>query len=146
MVGCFDKLTSDSEDGEAAVRDIQQESIEVILLHIKDGLLCLFDEKNTQVPRNQIPDDELAMQMAQNTVKLPSKMSYFGRAAEAVRELEIISLAPSSDYKLFQKSKWLKGSLFLIFDENNHADLLNNTLTYSHEYGLECYDKEDVHA
>jgi CRISPR-associated endonuclease/helicase Cas3 len=146
MVGCFDKLTSDSEDGEAAVRDIQQESIEVILLHIKDGMLCLFDEKNTQVPRNQTPDDELAMQMAQNTVKLPSKMSYFERAAEAVRELEIISLAPSSDYKLFQKSKWLKGSLFLIFDENNHADLLNNILTYSHEYGLECYDKEDVHA
>ncbi len=145
MAGCFDKPTSNSEQGEATVRDIQQESIEVILLHIKDGMLCLFDDNDTLVPRNQTPDDELAMQMAQNTVKLPSKMCYYDdKAVKVVRKLEEIALAPNSDYKPFQKSKWLKGSLFLIFDENNHAELLNYSLTYSHEYGLECYDKDDV--
>lgn len=144
MLGCFEKCTSDSEDGEACVRDIQQETIEVILLHIKEGMLCLYDEHNTIIPRNQTPDDCLARKMAQYTVKLPTRMCYCGKAHAVVEALEKISFSP--EYKPFQKSKWLKGSLFLVMDEDNRAELLGDYLTYSPLYGLESNKKEDDDA
>lgn len=144
MLGCFEKCTSDSEDGEACVRDIQQETIEVILLHIKEGMLCLYDEHNTIIPRNQTPDDCLARKMAQYTVKLPTRMCYCGKAHAVVEALEKISFSP--EYKPFQKSKWLKGSLFLVMDEDNRAELLGDCLTYSPLYGLESNKKEDDDA
>lgn len=41
----------------------------------------------------------------------------------------------------WQKSKWLKGELGIIFDENNEFMVNNMILKYSKKYGL-TYDKE----
>jgi CRISPR-associated endonuclease/helicase Cas3 len=110
----------------AAVKDTQ-DTIEVILICEKQGQYELID--GTKLPKDKLPDDDLAKLIAKHTLRLPQKCSHYAHLAE----LEKIT---NNKVRKWQESPWLSGELFQILDENGTALLDSYELQYTKKYGL----------
>lgn len=108
----------------AAVRDIK-ESIEVILLQEKQGVVCLVDG----TPISQCPSRIVAEQL----IRLPTRVT--SPIGDYIKLLEDMT---SNRFYSWQKDKWLKGSLAIVLDENLETTLGPWQLKYSSNYGLKC--------
>jgi hypothetical protein len=134
MAGLLNTDVSDHV-GEAAVRDTD-ESIEVLLVQkkIDDRVYFLpWIADGRQIPRYEIPDDELAKKIARCSVRLPAVLCAPWMIDRTIHELEAICM---EQFPEWQQSPWLKGDLFLVLDEAQSASLGGFHLTYDRELGL----------
>lgn len=127
-------IQSDADEvGLAKVRD-GTESIEVILVKRKDGELYLLDNTNID---SSVLTNSLAKKISQNTIRLPHIFHY--HVDDLIAELEnrnIVELAH------WQEEPWLRGSLGIVLDESNNANLMEYKINYNSQYGL-TYEKEE---
>ena len=131
--GLLDRTVNDSQ-AEASVRD-GTDSVEVLAMKLySDGTIGFLDD--TKLP-GELTDEEYK-NIAKQKLRLPSLFSRKWNIDKAIAELEKKGKPYTSEW---QKNYWLKGQLFLFFDENNEAELSGYTLKYNHETGL-TYKKE----
>ncbi len=127
-----------TEEGEekayVQVRD-SQETIEVIALKKVGSGYGTFAE---QVDLSERIDDPLvAKEIAKETLRLPYQLSvlYNNIIDQSINFLESYNLKYLPDW---QEQSWLKGSLGIIFDENNEFVINDYKLIYDRKYGLIC--------
>jgi CRISPR-associated endonuclease/helicase Cas3 len=143
LIGWLDtSLSDDSEKrGEAAVRD-GADSIEVIVIQrLKDGFHLLgWIEKGQTIPVG-VPGNNLAIKIAECSVRLPALYGGKWIINDAIKELEE---AMSKHYLniTWYASPLLKGSLCLILNENMEATLCGYTIRYDKILGLQ-HEKEE---
>lgn len=131
LIGWLAKAPLDTgeEAGLARVRDIK-DTVEVIALKkIGPGYGTFKDQVDIS---KEISKTETAKDLAKNTLRLPSIFNHIS-IDKLIRELEENNIRDLSDW---QESSWLKGSLGLIFDENNECSLQGIKLEYSREFGV----------
>lgn len=130
------------QEGEAAVRDID-ESIEVVLLQRKKtGALSLMSwlESEELPPTTSTLDNRTARKIAQQTIRLPRKLCNEKRIKKTLEQLT----ERSKEFAEWQKSAWLEDELFLTLDETNLSTILNGyVLQYTREEGLKCQREEE---
>jgi CRISPR-associated endonuclease/helicase Cas3 len=135
MVGWLDTDVSE-KGGEAAVRD-SDPSMEVLLVQEKEGVFYFLpwikDLGGQPLPRNEAPPENLAKALAGCSLRLPGVLCYPWVIDQTIETLEKLNLERLAAW---QESPWLKGSLFLILDAANQADLGGYRLSYDREYGL----------
>ena len=122
-----DWLVTDMEDknGEATVRD-SYDAVEVLV--VKKNVQGFSMMNGVNLPPGK-PDDNLARQLACQSLSLPRELSNRNTIDELRKSTNEHVLA-------WQSSPWLSGELFLIFDENNSATLCGHKLIYSSIDGL----------
>lgn len=131
LIGWLAKAPLDTgeEAGLARVRDIK-DTVEVIALKkIGSGYGTFKDQVDIS---KEISKIEIAKDLAKNTLRLPSIFNHVS-IDKLIKELEENNIRDLSDW---QESSWLKGSLGLIFDENNECSLQGIKLEYSREFGV----------
>ncbi len=128
-------------DERAAVRDIS-ESIEVSFVQeLDDGCLHLMDENQTSVSRNETPSDETAREILKYSLELP--LGATSNLENTITALEHCA----ENVSRWQKSRWLKGNLFIILDKTGHFNGLSDfELIYSKSEGLSYIKKEQPNA
>jgi CRISPR-associated endonuclease/helicase Cas3 len=137
LVGWLSTSVPDKSDGrgDAAVRDAD-ETVEVLALREKDGMLFLLDDTEaTGFSCDEVPSDDDAIVIARQSVSLPSPLCHPGQIDATITALEEVCMKKNPAW---QRSKWLKGSLFLIFDENGETSLCGYRLAYNKRVGLIC--------
>ncbi|WP_125613129.1 CRISPR-associated helicase Cas3' [Specibacter cremeus] len=131
---------ADSGDGAAEarataqVRDID-ESLEVILAYRNDGLRFLPHVRghgDRLLPEDVAPENDVARSLSACTVRLPGQLCRWGRIDRVLDELERDGIAA------WQRSRWLKGQLVLVLDENLSAVVDGTRVTYDPRVGLTC--------
>ncbi|KRM87630.1 hypothetical protein FD19_GL001150 [Lacticaseibacillus thailandensis DSM 22698 = JCM 13996] len=122
---------TDEQKAQAAVRDIQP-TLEVILLRRTEQGVGLLD--------GRLLSDCRDSQVAEQVIRLPHGVTY--DVDKAIKNLE---LSTRSQFPEWADSKWLKGELAVVLDENYQASLGEYQLTYSRQYGL-SYSKEEDHG
>nr|WP_075574492.1 CRISPR-associated helicase/endonuclease Cas3 [Ezakiella massiliensis] len=118
----------------AQVRD-SVDTIEVIALKACQGGYEFFDQPGLL----DSSDNKTAMEMAKRSIKLPAALYYGKGIDQVISELEKYYLENFPDW---ENQSWLKGSLGIIFDENNEFKIFEKTLKYDTTYGLKII-KED---
>jgi CRISPR-associated endonuclease/helicase Cas3 len=119
------------ESGYAQVRD-SAETIEVIALKKQEsGYSLLFDNMDVS---DCLDDTRIAKAVAANTIKLPSLFCQPYRIDKTIKYLELFT---RTHFSRWQGNIWLKGSLGILFDENNEFELEGKVLTYNNKYGLQ---------
>lgn len=104
--------------------------LEVIALKSCAGGYELLD-----VPGRLNPaDNRTAMEIAKRTIKLPSAVYYGQGIDKVIDKLEDYYKEHFTDW---DKQRWLKGSLAIIFDKNNEFILFDKILRYNNKYGLQ---------
>ena len=127
----------------AAVRG-EDPSVDVLVL-MRDsvGNVCLLpgeDEKvGACVPVDQPPQQEEALRIARQKLRLPGYFSKEWTAKQTVDELE---RETRKHFAAWQHSPLLCGELVLLLDEHQTAHLAGQLLHYDRENGL-IYQKED---
>jgi CRISPR-associated endonuclease/helicase Cas3 len=146
IVGFLDTDISGSNEkrAEAAVRD-GINSIEVIVIR-HDGndprfLPWIKEYGGRVISCEYMPDDSIARALVGCRVNLPSIFGAEWMIEDTIKELEQIC----SDYRLskWQKSRWLKGELFLILDGAFKMELCGYQLKYDKNIGLISKKAED---
>ena len=119
------------EIGYARVRDID-DTIEVIALKkISKGYGTFRDGVDISM---DIDKPETAKIIARETLRLPLVLSKFPKAFEnTIKELEEYN---KKNLASWQRKTWLKGSLGIIFDEDNSFVLNGYKLIYDKKFGL----------
>jgi hypothetical protein len=114
------------------------DSIEVIVIQKKNKELRLLPWVGfgRAIPRDEAPGEELARTVAGCRLRLPTVFSAPWQVGKAIDELE--SRCREEGLKLWQRSPWLKGELFLILDEELETQVAGFRLSYSRESGLGC--------
>ncbi|WP_400203830.1 CRISPR-associated helicase Cas3' [Candidatus Methanomassiliicoccus intestinalis] len=142
LIGWLDQDKKDDPTGkrsEAAVRDTN-DSIEVILVHRIGNKLHILpwvdDYGGMELPNGPIPD-ELAFVLAGCKVSLPYTFSTPWNINKTISALEKNENIPIE----WQESKWLKGELFLILNNDTStgpisATLVNDVIGYDEQYGI----------
>lgn len=126
----LDKGVENSAEAEASVRDTE-ETVEVIVLQRKTECsyclpgLAYESSFDTTIPLS----NEEARLIAVQRLKLPLYFSKF-RYNDTKNELDVMP-------KSWRESKWLKGELLLLLNENCEAELVGKKLRYSKQRGLE---------
>lgn len=121
----------------AQVRDTK-ETIEVIALQENKNGIGLFADEN-DISEN-IDDYNISKLIAANTLKLPQILTENYNINKTINFLEKYNL----EYlPKFQESAWLKGSLGIIFNENDFFEIGDYILKYSNKYGLSYERKGD---
>lgn len=142
----------DEDRGQRAVRDTQ-ETVEVLLFELRDGLIYLLpwvgDEKRgvscgAEVPIGEIPPDDVARVAAQSAVRLPLSLCRPDCIDELIDELE----GSCGNYVgAWQESPWLAGRLALLLERREEgvfeATVLGHCVRYTRERGLEVEKGED---
>lgn len=123
------------ERGFAQVRD-SGDRIEVIVVK-KCGNGYSFFHENEDISR-KIADFDIGKKLATQTLKLPNR---FSLDYNIDKTIEFLEKENREKLSAWQQLPWLKGSLGIIFDENNSYDLNGWKLCYNEKYGLE-YEKE----
>lgn len=118
----------------AQVRD-SVDTVEVIALKACEGGYKFFDQPGLLDPT----DNKTAMEIAKRTIKLPIAIYYDNGIDKVIDELEKYYLKNLSEW---ENQSWLKGSLGIIFDENNEFKIFDKVLKYDVKYGLKLI-KED---
>lgn len=137
LIGWLDFSAKDKgeEHASAQVRD-SQDTLEVIALKkIGDGY-GTFDELYDL--SNKIDDFNTAKEIAKHTLRLPYALSYPSIIDSTI---EILEKENKKYLSVWQNQSWLKGSLGIVFNENNEYYLNGYTLHYDPKFGL-IYDKE----
>lgn len=115
----------------AQVRDIE-ETVEVIALkRIGEGYGIFGTDMDIS---EEINYPETARKIAKETIRLPIRYGL----GEIIEFLEEENKKELNDW---QRQSWLKGSLGVIFDENNEYKLNNYILKYDEDFGLK-YERE----
>ena len=136
-------LPIDSEElFQAKVRDIGS-SIEVIAVKKYGAGYGLFQEKKDI--SEELSKASIARKLACQTLRLGESIIHMEREKEDDKEEGLIRYL--EDYNRrelpeWQNEAWLKGSLGLIFDENNDFPLQNIVLHYDEKFGLQWHKKE----
>ena len=149
-----DKVAEASETKSyAQVRDTT-DTVEVIALKACEGGYEFFDKPGLLDPE----DNKTAMEIAKRTIKLPNSL-YYGQKIDqssdksktknlnqaiddVIDELEAYYLEYFIDW---DRQVWLKGSLGIIFNEDNEFTLCNKILKYDQKYGIKVM-QEDTNA
>lgn len=119
----------------AQVRD-SADSVEVIALKKCEGGYEFFDKSGKLDPT----DNKTAMEIAKRTIQLSSATYYGIGIDEVIKELEKYYLKHFQDWN---QQSWLKGSLAIIFDQNDEFSLLNKKiLRYNNKYGLKVVTED----
>ena len=141
--GLLDNTYIDSEElCQAKVRDIGS-SIEVIAVKKNGAGYGLFQEKKDI--SEELSKTSIARKLACQTLRLGESIIHMEREKEDDKEEGLIRYL--EDYNRrelpeWQNEAWLKGSLGLIFDENNDFPLKNIVLHYDEKFGLQWHKKE----
>lgn len=125
------------EFGRAQVRDIQ-ETVEVIAVKKTNHGYSVFGEMLDISDR--INENNISKLLAQHTLNLPRILTYPQRIDQTINALEDYNKANLPEW---QNKKWLKGSLGIIFDEDNNFELNGFRLHYDEKYGLLYEGVED---
>lgn len=124
----------DSEEkASAKVRDTE-DTIEVIAVK-KIGLGYGFFGADEDISE-RVDEDSIAKEIAKHTFILPKLLSKNYNIDDTIDELEKYN---RNYLRKWQTSTWLKGSLGIIFDENNEFELGGVKLKYSKKLGV-LYD------
>ena len=118
------------EMGFAQVRD-SSDTIEVICVKRNGNSYSLFGE--TDLISERIEEPSVAMKLANQTLKLPNILSAIYNIDETIRELEKLN---NRLFPQWQRNPWLKGTLGILFDENNNAEVGGFLLNYDVKLGL----------
>ncbi|MCW6652507.1 CRISPR-associated helicase Cas3' [Aerococcaceae bacterium NML210727] len=132
LIGWLNNITPENSDeyAYAQVRDAN-ETIEIIAVKkYKDGY-ALFSRQNEDVS-DSIMNDSVTKEIAKQTLKLPNVLCAFN-TDETIQEIEHLNIEKLS---CWQTTRWLKGALGIIFDENNEAVVRKYKLVYDMKYGL----------
>lgn len=122
----------DSEEiGYARVRDIE-DTIEVIALKkLSEGYGTFSEGLDLS---KDIDNPSTAKIIARESLRLPLALSRYPKVFEdTIKELEEYNRKNLSDW---QRQTWLRGSLGVIFDEDNSFVLNGYKLTYDEKFGL----------
>lgn len=130
--------TSSEEDGNSQVRDTQ-DTIEVIALKKFNDGYTTFDV-NEDISRS-IDNVEVAKKIASSTIKLPNKLSKPYNIDNTIKELEDFYIDKLQNWN---NSMWLKGTLCVIFDENNECSINGVSMVYDKKYGLILKGEDDA--
>lgn len=123
------KINSE-EEGSAQVRDTEP-SIEIIALKQIDGGYTLFGEKDNYA--SQLANTSICKEISKQTLRLPRRLSSWREFDQTIVELEQYNREKLSRW---QELPWLKGTLGILFDENNQFRLNGYILTYDEQLGL----------
>lgn len=130
----------DSENSAlATVRD-GTFSIEVlVLVKYADGMLGLlpWQTEGRKYRSDICPPDEECRRIAEQKLRLPARFSY--DIDRTINELEEMDRHLTG----FQKSRWLKGQLVLLLNEDFSTKLCGVSVVYSKDDGL-TYRKEEA--
>lgn len=140
MVGWLknQSIVDSEEHGYAQVRDIE-DTIEIIALKkVGDNGYGYFG-KNEDVS-SRVDSASVAKEIAKHTLRLPLALSSKYNIKNTIKELEKYNIDKLENW---QQTTWLKGSLGIIFDENNEFTLNDFTFRYSEKYGL-IYKRSDL--
>ena len=141
--GLLDNTYIDSEElCQAKVRDIGS-SIEVIAVKKNGAGYGLFQEKKDI--SEELSKTSIARKLACQTLRLGESIIHMEREKEDDKEEGLIRYL--EDYNRgelpeWQDAVWLKGSLGIVFDENNDFPLKNIILHYDEKFGLQWHKKE----
>ena len=141
--GLLDNTYIDSEElCQAKVRDIGC-SIEVIAVKKYGAGYGLFQEQKDI--SEELSKASIARKLACQTLRLGESIIHMEKDKEDNKEEDLIRYL--EDYNRrelpeWQNEAWLKGSLGLIFDENNDFPLKNIVLHYDEKFGLQWHKKE----
>jgi len=137
LVGWLNTAASDAQ-GDAAVRD-GPDSLEVIVVQRRGEELYLlpFVESEQVLPSTK-PDDELAWRLLGCVVRLPAMFGVEWVIDRAIKELEEVMIAEGLAKGWYQ-SRWLKGMLVMVLDENQETILCGHHVRYDEKLGL-CVD------
>lgn len=134
LVGWLDNERSDSRGvlAEATVRDTDG-SVEVILVGRRDDGSFFSIIDGTPIPSDRVPDMDLAKTVADCRLSLPhTVLASFGMDKTIHALNEIRKNIPGC----WDESSWLSGELFMIFDDEGKADLMDMRMTYDSKRGL----------
>jgi len=125
----------DAEDpkGRARVRD-SDDGLEVLVAQTIGGrahvLPWIERAGGRELPWDDEPDRAVAKALATCSLRLPRHLTHPRIVDQVIRELE------GDGRAAWQRSKWLRGELFLFLDEDLTADLAGHRLCYSRDVGL----------
>ena len=102
----------------------------IALKKVDEGYSLFTDDKELS---QLIDNPSIARKIAQNTIRLPVSLSKSYNVDSTIRELEKYNLKHLASW---QKTLWLKGSLGIVFDENNEFILNGYKLFYDEKYGI----------
>ncbi|MDD7305345.1 MAG: CRISPR-associated helicase Cas3' [Peptoniphilaceae bacterium] len=133
-----DAILKTEEKANAQVRD-SNDTIEVIALKkIGKGYGIFGEDKDIS---ERINENKIAKKIANNSLKLPTILSNIYNIDKTIENLEKYNL---KYLKVWQDQAWLKGSLGIIFDENNEFIIGDFKLIYSEKYGLKIKKLERI--
>lgn len=128
--------------GEATVRDSGNSLTVLVICKKEDGglytLPWLSGHGDERI--DDVPDDALAKAIASCSINLPSYFVQNWQIDKVIDELEQVVLDNNLDS--WYASHWLKGELFLVFNEEHEMHLLDRILVYDEKNGLWSYKEE----
>ena len=128
-------IPGDSEEkASAKVRDTE-DTIEVIAVKKIGSGYGLFGT-DEDISTRVVNEDFISKELAKHTFTLPKLLSKNYNIDDTIRELEKYNLNYLEEW---QTSTWLKGSLGIIFDENDEFEIGGVKLKYSNKLGV-LYD------
>jgi len=138
LIGWLDSSAKDKgeEHASAQVRD-SQDTLEIIALKKTENGYGTFDEAIDL--SNQIDDFNVSKRIAKHTLRLPYALSYPSIIDDTIEILEKENKKYLSDW---QEQPWLKGSLGIIFNEDQQYYLNGYILHYDSKFGL-MHEKEE---
>lgn len=113
----------------AQVRDIM-DTIEIIAVKKCEKGYAFFDNENEDIS-SKLDDFNICKKLATNTLRLPGVFSY--KIDSTIKILEKYNAKNLLDW---QYSTWLKGTLGIVFDENNEFIMGDDKIKYDKKYGL----------
>lgn len=129
--------TSSEEFACAQVRDTH-ETIEVIALKKLENGYSTFQNHNNLA--DDIENAETGKMIAQQTLRLPYSITAYGKTARVIRELEDYN---RKNLAVWQKQPWLKGTLGILFDDQNQFSIGDRKLQYDSFLGLRVLEREE---
>lgn len=115
----------------AQVRDIK-ETIEVIALKkIGDGYGIFGEDVDLS---NDIENSDVQVKILKNTLRLPQALAYSPMQVE--KNIKFLEDYNIKNLPQWQETTWLKGSIGIIFDENNEFIIGELKLIYDEKLGL----------
>ena len=138
-------LTNSDKDSEAAglarVRD-SINSIEVLVMvrYNSDSISFLpWQNSGRTVPRDRTHDDADAKEISRQRINLPFALSVGKRGDKVIEQLEELKRTELPEW---ENSRWLKGELILLLDENLQTELCGFNLQYSRTEGSKISGKK----
>lgn len=139
LIGWLRNIDPDQseEGGYARVRD-SSDSIEVIVTKaVNQGYGFIDEDMDISTTIDEVT---VSKKLALSTLRLPHVLCLPFRIDKTIRELERFN---NEHLDSWQESPWLKGSLGIIFDENNRFSLNGFQLSYDPKIGL-LFEKEGM--